>query len=170
MTPNSTVPSDTDRLAEIRRRDEHQLMVDRSLDTIAARDHAAAVDDRAELLSIVDRLQGRLDTAEGQLAKAREEAIADRGKAEDLGARLKQFLADQFSIANEIKTTEDKGEQQRLLGLAEARATLRAMLDGCDDFMVSRVRACTGCGKCDYCTARGITARGVLGLGEGDGQ
>jgi hypothetical protein len=145
-------------------------MVDRSLDTIAARDHAAAVDDRAELLSIVDRLQGRLDTAEGQLATAREEAIADRLKAEELGARLKQFLADQFSIANEIKTTEDKGEQQRLLGLAEARATLRAMLDGCDDFMVSRVRACTGCGKCDYCTARGITAASVLGLGEGDGQ
>jgi len=59
-----TAPTtDTDRLAEIRANAEHQLMLDRSIDTIAARDHAAAVDDRAFLLSLVDSLQERLDTA-----------------------------------------------------------------------------------------------------------
>lgn len=106
------------------------------------------------------KLRARVGVLEGQLATAREEAT-------ELGAKLKDFLDGQFRISKVIGETEDKFEQQRLLGLAEARATLRAALDGCDDFMVPTIRACTGCGKCSYCAARGITAASVLGLDGG---
>lgn len=108
---------------------------------------------RAEVAS----LQARLTAAEEALATA-------NAKSESLGAKLKHFLDGQSRIAREIDKTTDKFEQQRLLGLAEARATLRSALDGDDDFMAPTIRACTGCGKCDYCA---YPAR-ALGLGEGD--
>jgi len=91
----TTPTTDTDRLAEIRANAEHQLMLDRSIDTIAARDHAAAVDDRAFLLSLVDSLQERLDTTEGQLAEIRENQLGiARGFHHDAEAQIKKACGD----------------------------------------------------------------------------
>lgn len=123
----------------------------------AAANPAALVRECARLQDRVASLQARLTTAEEQLATV-------NAKSESLSAKLKDFLDGQSRIAQEIGKTTDKFEQQRLLGLAEARATLRSALDGDDDFMAPTIRACTGCGKCDYCA---YPAR-ALGLGEGD--
>ncbi|MEU5156787.1 hypothetical protein [Glycomyces sp. NPDC021274] len=75
MTPDSTVPSDTDRLAEIRRRIKAATETEgRSIGAIQngkkeLRQNAAA--DLTYLLDEIATLQGRLDTAEGRLSKVR---------------------------------------------------------------------------------------------------
>lgn len=68
MTPDSTVPSDTDRLAE---------EVDAIRAVIAAEEKGQraywGTDDVQVLLAWADSLRGRLDTAEGRLATAEQE-------------------------------------------------------------------------------------------------
>jgi hypothetical protein len=48
---------------------------------------------------------------------------------------VKDFLDDQYRISRVIEDTAEPLERMRLLGLAEARTTLRTMLDGVDDFL-----------------------------------
>ena len=48
---------------------------------------------------------------------------------------VKDFLHAQYRISRVIEETNDPSERMRLLGLAEARTTLRTMLDGTDAFL-----------------------------------
>lgn len=213
MTPDSTVPSDTDRLAEIQARldafhlhagrppwDEHVSRNRDALERNAPGDLAyllGELDDAQRLFdalgseaaeelkaahATLTSLQGRLDTAEGQLATARQQQLCtvvgayvaweiDNDKRNDLP--ITHSIADK----SEGKLRGAMAAFQELLvaiGEIEGDEDLEGVWEVVESAMADakghEIRACTGCGKCDYCTARGITAASVLGLGEGDGQ
>jgi hypothetical protein len=222
MTPDSTVPSDTDRLAEIRARLDaatpgpwHRKgkavlgpREERDLGTgPAALLHtgmpydgpngrcganaelaANAPDDLAFLLGELDdaqrlfdalgseaaeelkaahatltTLQGRLDTAEGQLA-----TVGRIIEPRDPNWKpLSERYPEHFKRVTDEERARRNGWDE---GVSLMSQRIKAVLDGKSTEDYDGVIACTGCGKCSYCRKRGVTAADVLGLGEGDGQ
>jgi hypothetical protein len=74
-------------------------------------------------------------------AEAERDALA--AKLEVLNGKVQEFLADERTIAKALDKADDQNEKMRLLGLAEARKTMREYLG--DD--ATARRACTAKSK-----------------------
>ncbi|MEU5157343.1 hypothetical protein [Glycomyces sp. NPDC021274] len=161
MTPDSTVPSDTDRLAEAPASlsDEELTLYGDLLDTTPSTWPALTWTDEVRLLTEAQRaraevqsLQGRVNTAEGRLAKWREIHQPERRYTPDDGETSYATYAESADASFDGVGTP---RSVTFFEVCSHCASLE-MAEGCGHDYKESLWPCE-------------TAR-ALGLGEGDGQ